>query len=299
MTSSSPPQPEGQTSDSESPSGINMFWLGRQVKTHLKWWHLVIVIALIAMLESQSEPPNYIGTVSVLSVVAVVWLYIRLPPAEPSFVNWIGFAIVFTIAQKMFSEANRPVYQEWPNTPQQFGLDHHDPMRQVNSANYWNTTVVALFAFRYQMASGSEPANEYMRRRIQEYQAAYQKAVDVPTIGVDADLVTMVRRHLMTDQGHLHLIHRLNEYMARKGAPADVAPIEQRTVEWLNLVARIKADPSVVDKLPEGPERAILRDTLAIMTEVSDQFREIEIMQAVLQERYPGTLFPLPKPSPR
>lgn len=294
MTTSSPPESEEKTKNAEFQNLTFWYWLGRMAKSYWRWWYAVPAVLLIGIIcasygVSSGVVLVLLGFFSGIGCLYVLWVSEHPPKARRLIFGLIVLPIWFTVMDRMRRE--------------QLGWTHSSVLERVRdpapALSYWNTTVAALFTFRYQIATGNEPAGEYMRRRIQEYQTAYQKAKGASTIGVDPDLFTLVNRHLATDERQLQLIQRLNDYYAQRNAPTDTVPVEQRSAQWGNLVARIEADPSIVDKLPEGPERAILQDTLAIMTEVSDQHREIEIMQAVLQERYPGTLFPLPKPSPR
>jgi site-specific recombinase len=113
-------------------------------------------------------------------------------------------------------------------------------------------------------------------------------------VDVDQDLVAMARRHLEIDSGFLQLKQKVDDLMKRENITADADTIDARMAEWQKVVTTVQADPAMSEKLPEEARR-LLEDVFELEQRRVTELREIEIMQAVLQERYPGTKFPLPE----
>jgi hypothetical protein len=82
--------------------------------------------------------------------------------------------------------------------------------------------------------------------------------------------------------------------MQQERLPSPRDSVDQRmelTQVILNLLA---TNPEAVEALPAGPERDLVEKSLKLEQTRQEQFREIEIMQATLQERHKAMAFPLP-----
>lgn len=104
----------------------------------------------------------------------------------------------------------------------------------------------------------------------------------------------MVRQLLEIDRGLLRLKAEADELSKQSLIPADGVSVDQRMSEWQQLVLAVKINPNLLESLPESPERSLIERAIELEQKRVDQLKRIEIMQAVLQERYPGTMFPLP-----
>ena len=114
------------------------------------------------------------------------------------------------------------------------------------------------------------------------------------TSNVDPELVQIATRHLAVDEQYLELKVKMDSLMQQERLPSPKDSVDQRmelTQVILNLLA---TNPEAVEALPAGPERDLVEKGLELEQTRQEQFREIEIMQATLQERYKGTAFPLP-----
>ena len=162
------------------------------------------------------------------------------------------------------------------------------------TATYWQTAVANLHAIRFEPPTGQEPAEKYYERMFQQLRSLTNAAKSAPTTNVDADLVQMAVRHLAVEDQCLELKVKMDKLMQQERLPSPRDSVDQRmqlTQVILNLLA---TNPEAVEALPAGPERDLVEKSLELEQTRQEQYREIEIMQATLQERYKGTAFPLP-----
>ena len=162
------------------------------------------------------------------------------------------------------------------------------------TASYWQTAVANLHAIRFEPPTGQEPAEKYYERMFQQLRSLTNAAKSAPTTNVDADLVQMAVRHLAVEEQCLELKVKMDKLMQQERLPSPRDSVDQRmelTQVILNLLA---TNPEAVEALPAGPERDLVEKSLELEQTREEQYREIEIMQATLQERYKGTAFPLP-----
>ena len=169
--------------------------------------------------------------------------------------------------------------------------------RQATSA-YWQTAVANLHLIRFQMPSGDEAAGSYADRLFQQLQSLLNAAKSASTASVDPSLIDMTRRHLAIDDQLLGIKAEIDALMKREKISSDTVAVGQRVNQWQSFIERVQADPSLLENLPEGPERTVIEKMIELELQRLEQLREIEIMQAVLQERYRGTQFALPEISP-
>ena len=169
----------------------------------------------------------------------------------------------------------------------------HSKARQATAA-YWQTAVANLHTIRFEPPAGQEPAEKYYERMFQQLRSLTNAARSAPTTNVDADLMQMAVRHLAVEDQCLELKVKMDKLMQQERLPSPKDSVDQRmelTQVILNLLA---TNPEAVEALPAGPERDLVEKSLELEQTRQEQFREIEIMQATLQERYKGTAFPLP-----
>ncbi len=166
--------------------------------------------------------------------------------------------------------------------------------QQEATLRYWNIAVTNLHAVRFQTPSGQEPAEKYYERMFQQLRQLTEAAKQASTVNVDVDLVQMVTRHLTIEDEVLQLKHQLDELMKNEKLATPTDTVDQRMALTELFVGSIQANPDVLAKMPPGPVREWLKKGLRVEEQRQEQHREIEVMQAVLQERYKGTTFPLP-----
>lgn len=162
------------------------------------------------------------------------------------------------------------------------------------TATYWQTAVANLHAIRFETPTGQESFEKYQERMFQQLRSLTSTARSTSTANVDAELVQMAARHLAVDEQYLELKVKMDKLMQQERLPLPKDSVDQRmelTQVILNLLA---TNPEAVEALPAGPERDLVEKGLELEQTRQEQYREIEIMQATLQERYKGTAFPLP-----
>ncbi|HEY0983004.1 hypothetical protein [Schlesneria sp.] len=163
---------------------------------------------------------------------------------------------------------------------------------------YWQAAVANLHLVRFQFPSGQEPAEKFYERLFQQLQQQAEAAKRASTANVDVDLVQMVARHLVIENELLQLKDQLDEYMKKEKLAQPADTIDQRMALTELLFGSVHADPDVLEKMDSGPIREWIKKGLRAQEQRQQQFREIELMQAVLQERYSGTTFALPTITP-
>lgn len=189
---------------------------------------------------------------------------------------------------------NRPAAVEVDRAPQRSQQQAPQLSARRATLGYWQTAVANLHVTRFQAPAGQEPAEEYYRRLRQELKQLTAAARSAPTSQVDADLVRLVTRHLELDDLLLQFMEQVAEYMKDQQLPAPTDTFDQRMQLTKKIHQAVELQPEIMEKLPEGPVREFLETGIRLESLQEDQFHEIEVMQAVLQERYRGLSFPLP-----
>lgn len=209
--------------------------------------------------------------------------------------TFMGCVAMVTVAGRGVAQlSNRESGHSLGDQPQSAPRNFEFLQRRARTLAYWQTAVVNLHQVRFSTPSGEEPASTYLGRTFRSLQNQVDHAKPMSTVDVDQDLVAMARRHLEVDSGFLQLKQKIDDLMKRENITADADTISDRMAEWQNIVARVQADPALSEKLPEEA-RHLLEDVFELEQKRVDELREIEIMRAVLQERYRGTKFPLPE----
>jgi hypothetical protein len=170
--------------------------------------------------------------------------------------------------------------------------------QQEATLRYWNTTVANLHAVRFETPSGQEPAEKYYERMFRQLRLQTEAARSASTANVDPELVQMVTRHLTDEDQILQLKQELDELMREQQIPFPSDTVDERMGVFRLLQGILEASPEVLEKMPPGPVRDWIEKGLVFEVLRQQQFRDIEIKQAVLQERYKGVAFPLPEMSP-
>jgi hypothetical protein len=168
--------------------------------------------------------------------------------------------------------------------------------RQATAA-YWQTAVASLHTLRFGTPSDTESTQGLFERISRKLQQQVEQARAASTTNVDAELIAMVRRHLELDDRMLKILAQIPGLMKAYQVNWGTESAAQSAVQWQEIQAKLVAQPELWEKLPpEGQQ--IVHDVVALEQQQQEQFREIELMQAVLQERYKGVSFPLPPLEP-
>jgi hypothetical protein len=162
------------------------------------------------------------------------------------------------------------------------------------TATYWQTAVANLHAIRFEPPAGQEPAEQYYERMFQQLRSLTNAARSAPTTNVDADLVQMAVRHLAVEEQCLELKVKMDKLMQQERLPSLKDSVDQRMELSQVILNLLATNPEAVEALPAGPEHDLVEKSLELEQTRQEQYREIEIMQATLQERYKGTAFLLP-----
>ncbi len=165
--------------------------------------------------------------------------------------------------------------------------------RQQACLSYWQAAVADLHSIRFETPSGDEPSGAYRDRITGQLWKLTERAKGASKANVDTDLVTMAHRHLGIDDRILAFKEAVDQLMKREGLEKDSVGIGERIDNWQQMLAILQSDPTLLDKLP-AEYRSLVVKALELEQLQVDRFHEIEILQAVLQERYPGATFSLP-----
>lgn len=169
--------------------------------------------------------------------------------------------------------------------------------RRAATLNYWQTAVANLHGVRFRPPTETESLPEVFERLTRDFRQKIAQARVAATANVDPELVAMVQRHLEQDDRLLTVLAQIPQLMQMYPVGWGTEFAGQRALQWQQFRARLIAQPELWEKLP--PEaRQLIEDVVALEEQQQVQFREIELLQAVLQERYRGVVFPLPSLDP-
>lgn len=218
---------------------------------------------------------------------------------KPAREDWpaIGVYVAAILMLRMLLEIAPQGIKPW-ETSSQTQMEQQSPDSQSHSRQatlgYWQATVASLHHLRFDTPTGEEPAEQYYERTFQQLRQQVAAARAAATNNVDTDLVQLGTGHLLVDNQCLEIKEKLDVYMQEQQLPTPTDTIDQRMNLARLLFGTVELNPQVLADLPPGPERDWLEQGLELEQRRQEMFREIEIMQAVLQERYRGTAFPLP-----
>ncbi len=159
---------------------------------------------------------------------------------------------------------------------------------------YWNTTVAALHVVRFSTPSGQEPAEKYYERMFQQLRIQTSAAKSASTTDVAPELLQMVAKHLAIDDQLLELQQKQKDLIRGQENSSATDTVDQRLAMAQLLLGVFQTNPDALKNVPPGSVRSLVEQALVLEELQQERFREIEIMRAVLQERYIGTEFPLP-----
>lgn len=215
--------------------------------------------------------------------------------------TFMTFAIVYGLARLGF-DVPRP--QSRKSEPRMYSTAEVDDVRKIIGAQsakignasqqYWQTAVANLHSIRFETPSGQESAEVFYERMVAQLRQLIDAARSASTVNVDSELVQMVTRHLAIEDQFLQMKQKLDEFMKREKLPALKDTVDQRMAITQLFLGTVQDNSQILKNLPPGPERDFLEYGLQFEQKRLEQMHEVEIMQAVLQERYKGVGFPLP-----
>jgi len=172
--------------------------------------------------------------------------------------------------------------------------------------NYWKVAVADLHRSRFSnlfIEDQNEQAGIYfdrilvdMKFRLQDAQYATNPPVVAFVAGIDGDLMEMSKRHLDYDLEYMKILGELLELYKTIGVPKDTESIGLRKEQGVDFMLRAIDDPSFLDQISDDKVRSLLQRAVELEDLKLGQYREIEIMQARMQERFKENNFPLPIP---
>lgn len=169
--------------------------------------------------------------------------------------------------------------------------------RRAATLNYWQRGVANLHGTRFRPPTETESLPEVFERMTRDFRQKIAQARTAATTNVDPELVAMVQRHLEQDDLLLTVLAQIPQLMQTYQVGWGTESAGQRALQWQQFQARLIAQPELWENLP--PEaRQLIEDVVALEERQQVQLREIEVLQAVLQERYRGVTFPLPSLEP-
>jgi len=161
---------------------------------------------------------------------------------------------------------------------------------------YWQIAVADLHKLRFDTPAGDESTDIYYQRLFEELRQATMRARMASTNDVAPDLVAMVQRHLAVEDRWLQAKLKMEELSKQAGIPTTGNDtVRKRFTRGAAITEALTEDPTLLEAIPAGEGRSLIGEMVALENLRPEQFREIDIMQAVLQERYRDTGFPLPE----
>lgn len=242
-------------------------------------------------------------------VLSLLWLgnYFeqRFQPARTQKADtWLDWKTFITVglalmAMKVGERAMQPTGGPFVTPPPRGQATNHDSasfqhsrQRQATVA-YWQTAVANLHGTRFRPPTETESLPEVFERLTRDFRQKIAQARVAATANVDPELVAMVQRHLEQDDRLLALLAQIPRLMQTYQVGWGTESAGQRALQWQQFQARLITQPELWEKLP--PEaKQLIHDIVEQEEQQQVQFREIELLQAVLQERYRGVVFPLP-----
>lgn len=246
-------------------------------------------------------------------VLSLLWLgnYFeqRFQPARTQKADtWLDWKTFITVglalmAMKVGERAMQPTGGPFVTPPPRGQATNHDSasfqhsrQRQATAA-YWQTAVANLHGTRFRPPTETESLPEVFERLTRDFRQKIAQARVAATANVDPELVAMVQRHLEQDDRLLALLAQIPRLMQTYQVGWGTESAGQQALQWQQFQARLITQPELWEKLP--PEaKQLIHDIVEQEEQQQVQFREIELLQAVLQERYRGVTFPLPSLEP-
>lgn len=222
-----------------------------------------------------------------------------VPPSKQTtsgwnWTTWLVAGAIYSIAMhQMNSDQTARTALTHRQSAQSNQAAQEKARRQQACLSYWQAAVADLHSLRFETPSGDEPSGAYRDRITGQLWKLTERAKGASKANVDADLVTMAHRHLGIDDRLMAFKETVDQLMKREGMEKDSVGIGERIDNWQQMLTMLQSDPSLLDKLP-AEYRSLMVEAMELEQLQVDRFHEIEIMQAVLKERYPGATFSLP-----
>ncbi|WLD15110.1 hypothetical protein [Planctellipticum variicoloris] len=282
-----------------------------------RWWNSDIHAA--------SETVTLCGWIlcGLVIVLSLLWLgnslEQRLKPARThqaeTWLDWktfiaVGIAIMATKAGERAMQPERGLYFPLPagsSVTQQLRGQIANPdsanfalqqgrTRQA-TATYWKNAVANLHGIRFRRLTETDSMPEVFERLTRDLQQQVEQARAASTAHVDLELLDMVQRHLEQDDRLLTVLAQIPQLMQAFQVDWGNESAGQRALQWQQIQARLIVQPELMEKLPPEAQQ-LINDVVALEEQQQAQFREIELLQAILRERYRGVAFPLPPIDP-
>lgn len=263
-------------------------------------WLLTAVTCVVAALTHRSWRPEF------QRLFRRIWPAPRTDPPVEWFFWKALIGIFIVLALRPVVDRVLPKTQPSVSSPSAYpgrsvtlpGPDQMRSPRGEATRLYWQVAVSNLHALRFATPSGKQSAAEYAEVYFKELQARASMAKAASTFLVESDLLQMAQRHLAVDEQYLQLKPRLDRLNAELKMPANNATLDEGNSVWQSFLTALQRDPELLTKLPASPERELVEKFLELEQQRSDQLHEIEVMQAVLHERFPEVPFALPSLEP-
>lgn len=285
--------------------------LVREFRTHFRWWRVGAFLGVAIPISYWIGVGLFLLWVFLLALTGLALLFADWLATSRDRARAALFCLVFIwFGKPLMERFNREFvgyeYESmtpserktspFPRDTQRLDLATKEQRQKKFNATfaYWMTAVSNLHVTRFQIPTGNEPTDQVFAKRFAELERLVNLAKFAPIADVDQDLMEMVKRHLTIEDQLLDWKNRAEDWMKREGFPSDKTPIGERMAETQKMLAALFTDPSLLDRIPEGEFKILAEQMLELEELRLEVYREIEIMQAVLQERYPGTKFPLP-----
>lgn len=290
----------------------------RQPADRLVWLPMVVVLVAMSLLLVAYGQYRFVGMLPLSAMILAVVTTTRREEIAAGIYPLLGYPCpypgrtfrlmdFFTIMSSLFAMLiglllvamvrSRSLPVRVDRAPQLSQQPAPQLSQRRATLGYWQTAVANLHVIRFQTPTGQEPAEQYYQRLRQELKRLTSAARSAPTSQVDADLVKLVTRHLEIDDLVLGLFERVAQFTQDQQFPVPTDSVDQRMQLSQTILRLVELQPELLDKLPAGPAREFLEEVIRLESLQDEQFREIEVMQAVLQERYRGLSFPLPTPT--
>jgi hypothetical protein len=191
----------------------------------------------------------------------------------------------------LFENVNGSAIQNKNPGRDQTQLEAQRGRAQLASA-HWQATIHHLHLYRYgHPQNPEEEFQAYYERLLEGYQAHVEQAKLAPHETIDADLRGLSSRLLGLDERSIAWAKDFQQLLKARGIDMSGVTVANQFQALERLQTEITDDQ--VAALPEDAQQ-FLAQYVVIEEERLALYHEIELMQARLEERYPGTSFPLP-----
>ncbi len=171
------------------------------------------------------------------------------------------------------------------------------PANQIKTEAFWKEMVAAFHVPRFAFDETKEAETDFVDLLVFKLRPAIRNMNPTSVDYVDSDLVTMAERHLSAD---IALIEHWEfaEHIATKYAvTVDRSTIVKEAL-WMNQVLEHIVEDDSLETENADQETLLFANRLVELKELrNENYLEIEVMQARMQERYRSKAFTLPNPA--